>query len=212
MANAATPDGRGCSPCDAVGGCEMRQVRNALTEEIQLHCLYVCVNCYKTHVCDLSGGCVLVATVEGSVCLKTGLVYESLCPATRVHVLEPTGETSVDDVNVVGVIMSSVYSYLMAHATRYADVIQEVVADGHLKKQVEDAVYFTFNRVFRSLQNVQRISVPVISQLFTQLIIGIHAKNTKYDSSVIKVSRRKREDALLKQMRFEYGNAPVFGS
>ncbi|QQL10061.1 Cy127 [Cynomolgus cytomegalovirus] len=197
--------------CDVSGTCDMRHVQNVFTEEIQLHSLYVCTRCFRTHLCDLGSGCALVSTLEGSVCVKTGLVYEALYPVAREHLLEPIEETSLDDVNVIGAVLAEVYRYLMSHAARYADVIQEVVERDRLKKQVEENIYFTFNKVFRSMQNVNRISVPVISQLFTQLIIGIYSKQTKYDSCVIKVSRKKREDALLKQMRSEYGNAPVFG-
>ncbi|AQN73576.1 protein UL92 [Human betaherpesvirus 5] len=198
--------------CDASGACDMRHVQNAFTEEIQLHSLYACTRCFRTHLCDLGSGCALVSTLEGSVCVKTGLVYETLYPVARSHLLEPIEEVALDDVNIISAVLSGVYSYLMTHAGRYADVIQEVVERDRLKKQVEDSIYFTFNKVFRSMHNVNRISVPVISQLFIQLIIGIYSKQTKYDACVIKVSRRKREDALLKQMRSEYGNAPVFGS
>ncbi|QQL09898.1 Ba127 [Baboon cytomegalovirus] len=216
LARGRPPKSGGTTPavpdsCDVSGACDMRHVQNVFTEEIQLHSLYVCTRCFRTHLCDLGSSCALISTLEGSVCVKTGLVYEALYPMAREHALEPIEETSLDDVNVIGAVLTEVYRYLMSHAARYADVIQEVVERDRLKKQVEDSIYFTFNKVFRSMQNVHRISVPIISQLFIQLIIGIYSKQTKYDSCVIKVSRKKREDALLKQMRSEYGNAPVFG-
>ncbi|AGE11562.1 GP92 [Caviid betaherpesvirus 2] len=189
--------------------CEMRNLHNPVTQELDLNNVFVCTECFRTHLCDLNHGCQLIATPEGSVCAITGLSYESIYATTRIDVLEPTTESNIDEVNVVTIILSYVYAYLIRNSERYRDVLDEVAEDGKLTPQVESAVYFTFNKVFKQSNNLHKIPLSTIGQLFTQLIIGVHAKVTKYDATVIKVSRRKREDGLLKQMRFEYGNAPT---
>lgn len=189
--------------------CDMRNLNNPLTTEIGVRNAFACMNCYRTHFCDMRHDCKLVTTQEGFVCVKTGLVYESVCQGTGGKISDPVTEPNIEGVNVVSIILSHVYSFLLHHSENYDDVIKEVTEDGKFKKNVEDAVYYTFNKVFKKTQSLQKLSLNVIGQLFTQLIIGVHAKATKYDSLVIKVSRKKREDGLLKQMRFEYGNAPV---
>lgn len=194
------------------GVCDMRNLYNPMTCELGVNNMFVCVRCYRTHLCDMRHDCRLVTTQDGFVCSKTGLVYDNVLPNYRVVRSEPVTESSVDAVNVVNIILSYVYAFLIRHSDNYADVLDEVLEDGRFKKGVEDAVYFTFNKVFRKAQNLNKVPLFVIGQLFTQLIIGVHARVTKYDSSVIKVSRRKREDSLLKRMRSEYGNAPIFGS
>lgn len=195
--------------CDADSPCRMRNVRNPLTAELGLYNIFSCVRCYRVHLCDMRHDCRLVSTQEGNVCCKTGLAYDCVLAGQRVDASEPVVEPNAEDVNVVGVILSYVYAYLVKHSDHYADVIEEVTEDGGFKKSVESAIYFTFNRVFKKA-NLHKVPLAVVGQLFIQLIIGVHAKATKYDSTVIKVSRRKREDNLLKQMRCEYGNAPVF--
>lgn len=195
--------------CDASsGGCELRNLCNPITRDIQLTNMFVCVCCHKTHLCDMRHDCHIVATQEGSVCAKTGFVYESVLSGGRAPTAEPVSEPNIDTVNVVNIILSYVYGYLLKNAEHYSDVLREVMDDGRFKDHVESSVYFTFNRVFRQTNSVHKIPLSTIGQLFIQLIIGVHAKATKYDSTVIKVSRRKREDSLLKQMRLEYGNAP----
>lgn len=189
----------------------MKNLKNPVSEELGVTNMFVCVMCYRTHLCDMGGDCDLTTTQEGFVCTKTGFVYQSMMPACPINVSEPVAECNVDDVNVVNMILSYVYAFLVRHAENYADVLEEVMEDGKFKKRVEDAVYFTFNKVFEKTQNLHRVPLSVIGQLFIQLIIGVHTKVTKYDSMVIKVSRRKREDGLLKQMRCEYGNAPLLG-
>lgn len=197
--------------CDETGDCEMRNLCNPLTRELNLRNVYVCARCHRTHLCDLRHDCVVVNTQEGSVCVRTGLSYGTVFPNCRVDALEPVMEPNTDEVNIVGIIMSYIYTYLTQNAEHYADVITAVVEDGWFKKGIESAIYFTFNRVFKQTNNLHRIPLDVVGQLFVQLVIGVHARATKYDSTVIKVSRRKREDGLLKRMRFEYGNAPAFG-
>lgn len=200
----------GVDGCDDSGGCDMRNLCNPLTQELNLRNLYACVRCHRTHLCDLRHDCVVVHTQDGSVCTKTGLTYSSVFPGGRGDILEPVTEPHVDEINMVGVIMSYVYTYLTRNAERYADVIQSVIDDGWFNKSTENAIYFTFDRVFRHPNSLQKIPLSVVGQLFVQLVIGVHARVTKYDATVIKVSRRKREDGLLKRMRFEYGNAPAF--
>lgn len=143
------------------------------------------------------------------MCAKTGLAHDAAPLGYRVETTEPVTESNIDDVNIVTIILSYVYAFLLKHSDNYSDVLNEVMEGEHFKKHVESAVYFTFSRVFKKAQALHKLPLSVIGQLFTQLIIGVHAKGTKYDPTVIKVSRRKREDALLKQMRYEYGNAPV---
>ncbi|AAK57135.1 T92 [Tupaiid betaherpesvirus 1] len=199
------------TPCRQASSCEMRNLYNPLTCELGLANMFVCSYCYRTHLCDLRHGCQIVATAEGSVCAKTGLFYDSVLPAGSAVMAEPVTEPNIDEINIVMIILSYVYAYLLRHSDRYLDVLQEVTEDGRFTKKVEHAIYYTFNKVFKRTNNLHRIPLSTIGQLFIQLIIGIHSTATKYDSTVIKVSRRKREDALLKQMRAEYGNAPVFG-
>lgn len=198
--------------CAASGLCEMKNLYNPVTCDLGLTNMFVCVHCYKTHLCDLRHDCRIISTQEGTVCSKTGLTYESVLPHCRTDAVEQISEPNSDEVNIVSVILSYVYAYLIRHSNHYADVLEEVIEDGKFKKTVESAVYFTFNRVFKKANNLHKVSLSLIGQLFIQLIIGVHAKVTKYDPTIIKVSRRKREDGLLKQMRFEYGNAPVFRS
>lgn len=200
----------GGGKCDDNGGCDMRNLCNPLTQELNIRNMYVCARCYRTHLCDLRHDCVVVHTQDGSVCVKTGLSYGSVFPGGRTDALEPVTETHVDEINIVRVIMSYVYAYLTRNADHYSDVISSVMENGWFNKPTENAIYFTFNRVFKQPNALQKIPLTVVGQLFVQLVIGVHAKVTKYDATVIKVSRRKREDGLLKRMRFEYGNAPSF--
>nr|WEG69778.1 protein UL92 [Mastomys natalensis cytomegalovirus 3]WEG69918.1 protein UL92 [Mastomys natalensis cytomegalovirus 3]WEG70058.1 protein UL92 [Mastomys natalensis cytomegalovirus 3]WEG70198.1 protein UL92 [Mastomys natalensis cytomegalovirus 3]WEG70338.1 protein UL92 [Mastomys natalensis cytomegalovirus 3] len=208
LTNGSTAHAYGDGKCDDVGGCDMRNLCNPLTQELNIRNMYVCVRCHRTHLCDLRHDCVVVHTQDGSVCVKTGLTYGSVFPGGCVNALEPVTEPHVDEVNIVGIIMSYVYTYLTRNAEHYADVIGSVLENGWFNKRTENAIYFTFNRVFRHQNALRKIPLTVIGQLFVQLVIGVHARVTKYDSTVIKVSRRKREDGLLKRMRSEYGNAP----
>ncbi|AFX83406.1 B92 [Murid betaherpesvirus 8] len=198
----------GVGKCDDHGGCDMRNLCNPLTQELNIRNMYVCIRCHRTHLCDLRHDCVVVHTQDGSVCVKTGLSYGSVFPGNCSDTLEPVTESNVEEINMVGVIMAYVYTYLTRNAEHYDDVIRSVIDGPWFNKATENAIYYTFDRVFKRHNAVHKIPVSVIGQLFVQLVIGVHARVTKYDSTVIKVSRRKRVDGLLKRMRSEYGNAP----
>lgn len=188
------------------GKCIMRNLHNPITFELGLGNIFVCVNCFRTHQCDMQHDCTIINTQEGSVCTKTGFVYEELLSNYISAYVEPTFEPNVDSVNFVTVLLSYVYSYLIENADRYADIITKITENGHFVKRVEDAIFRTFNKVFKN-GSLQKIPLSTISRLFTQLIVGGHASNTIYDHHIIKVSRRKKEDNILKRMRLEYGNA-----
>lgn len=186
--------------------CEMKNLHNPITFELGLGNIFVCVNCFKTHKCDMQHDCNIIQTQEGSVCTKTGFVYDGWISPYVKSYTEPVFEQDLDTFNFVIILLSYAYSYLLEHKNIYADLIIKITANGRFIKNVEDAVFYTFNKVFKNT-NLQKLPLSTTSRLFTQLIIGWHATNTIYDHHVIKVSRRKREDNILKKMRLEYGNA-----
>lgn len=192
--------------CDLGNKCQMRNLYNPITFELGLGNVFMCDNCFRTHLCDLQHDCHIVNTREGSVCTKTGFVYNEWLPTYVQSYMEPINEPNVETLNVVIILLSYVYSYLLENSDRYAEIISEITENGRFIKKVEDAIFYTFDRVFKGT-NFQKISLTTISQLFVQLIIGGHSNATVYDHNIIKVSRKKREDAILKKMRFEYGNA-----
>nr|AVI09391.1 hypothetical protein [Human betaherpesvirus 6B] len=187
---------------------QMYNLHNPITFELGLGNVFVCMRCLTVHHCDMQTDCTIVNTHEGYVCAKTGLFYSGWMPTYADCFLEPICEPNIETVNVVVVLLSYVYSFLMENKERYAAIIDSIIKDGKFIKNVEDAVFYTFNAVFTN-STFNKIPLTTISRLFVQLIIGGHAKGTIYDSNVIRVSRRKREDSLLKKMRLEYGNALI---
>ena len=127
-------------------------------------------------------------------------------PAYSHTCMEPTEEPNMETVNVVVVLLSYVYSFLIQNKARYSNIIRDIIKDGKFIEQVENAVFCTFNKVFKN-STLNKLPLTTVSQLFVQLIIGGHAEGTIYDNNVIRVSGRKREDNILKKMRIEYGNA-----
>ncbi|AGT99255.1 protein U63 [Suid betaherpesvirus 2] len=192
-------------PCNGGESCQMKNLHNPLTCELAMGNVFMCCRCFRMHICDMRHDCQIYNTQEGYVCGKTGFVYDSMMPSLSARLKESDAEPSSDSFNVVSVILSYVYSYLINNCNYYYDIISSVIEDDKFKKEVEDSIFFTFNRVFQNSN--YRVPLPIISKLFIQLIIGMYAKETKYDADIIKVSRRKKEDNILKRMRLEYGNA-----
>ena len=185
---------------------QMYNLHNPLTFEMGLGNIFICVRCFKIHFCNMLEDCNLINTHEGCVCSKTGLFYNGWMPAYSHTCMEPTEEPNMETVNVVVVLLSYVYSFLIQNKARYSNIIRDIIKDGKFIEQVENAVFCTFNKVFKN-STLNKLPLTTVSQLFVQLIIGGHAEGTIYDNNVIRVSRRKREDNILKKMRIEYGNA-----
>ncbi|ANC96583.1 protein UL92 [macacine betaherpesvirus 9] len=186
----------------------MYNLHNPLTFELGLGNLFVCSNCYKVHFCNMLEDCNLINTHEGCVCVKTGLFYDGWISSYSQICREPLEEPNIETINVVVVLLSYVYSFLIQNRDRYSSIIRNIIKDGKFIEQVENAVFCTFNNVFKN-SSLNKLPLTTVSQLFVQLIIGGHAENTIYDNNVIRVSKRKKEDNILKKMRVEYGNALI---
>ncbi|ALM26012.1 protein U63 [Proboscivirus elephantidbeta4] len=188
----------------------MMMVRNPLTYDLNIQNLYICTLCGYSHVCDEeSSDCKILDTPEGMVCLYTGLTHiDRLSCIIHIPAIEADRDTlDIDYMNAVQTIIRRVFIFFKTYEDKYKHVTDKIFVDNEFNPQVLTAVIRTFKSVFTTQKLIDKVSILTISKLFIQLLIGKYAQKTTYDSRVIKVSKRKREDTILKQMRYEYGNA-----
>ncbi|APZ76292.1 hypothetical protein MRV_0081 [Murid herpesvirus 3] len=189
--------------CNFGNSCVMYGINNPITLELGIENLFLCSVCFRVHVCDMQHDCTIINTNDGAVCTKTSLSYNEIAPIYFVNNTEPIGEPDVENVNVVILILSYAYSYLVDHMDMYSEIFKKITKDGKFIKKIENGIFHTFNAIFTP-SLIHKMPLSTICQLFIQLIIGGHSNNTVYDANIIKVSRRKKEDCILKRMRLEY--------
>ncbi|UEH20531.1 protein U63 [Elephant endotheliotropic herpesvirus 2] len=190
----------------------MMLLHNPLTHELNIENLYICTLCGFSHVCnEESSNCKILETSDGVVCLYTGLTHLERFPCIMNIALNDSDHDTadIDYMNAVQSILRRVFIFFKTYEFKYLHITNEIFTENEFKPHVLNAVITTFRRVFTSQKLIDKVSIFTISKLFIQLLIGKYAKQTTYDGNVIKVSKRKREDTLLKQMRYEYGNSSV---
>lgn len=180
-------------------------LHNPITHALRFDNIYICSMCQTIHVCEKNSDCLLIQTGEGNVCLYTGVVYPDVCSSyPQAIYAAPVPDPELDYLNIIQPILRFMYLFFKSNTEKYKLIIEKIMINDEFKQDVVSAIIKTFQKVFRCKKIIDRVSLFIIGRLFTQLIVGKYSNCTTYDANIIKVSKRKKEDSLLKQMRVVY--------